>query len=356
MIETKETLNDYIATLNSDFLGMDLEADNMHRYQEQLCLIQCTDGNKHQLIDPLAIEEIEQFKEKIASSEIWMHGADYDMSLMLKSWQILPKMLFDTQIAARLLGATSFGYGNLVENYLGVKLDKGMQKADWARRPLTEEMKQYALNDVIYLQPLAETLVNKLKEKKRYEWFEECCETALKKSSKRQQIKEDPWRIKGSGKLKPLALAYLRELWHWREREAEALDRPVFMVCNNKQLIEWVEDIAANKIPQLPKYFRSSRINRFIAAKNKVKYLKAEEMPQIIKISGREKNIEIEKRIDRVLKAKNQLAQDICIESGVICNRQTVENIMHGEAEAENVLMKWQYALMQPLLEKEQSH
>ena len=84
-----------------------------------------------------------------------MHGADYDMTLMLGEWKMVPPMLYDTQIAAQLLGHQRFGYASLVEQYFGVELSKSSQKADWGKRPLSSKMLEYACNDVWYLLPLA---------------------------------------------------------------------------------------------------------------------------------------------------------------------------------------------------------
>ena len=95
-----------------------------------------------------------------------MHGADYDLRLLRKHHEFVPSAIFDTMLAARLLGERQFGLSSLVEKFLGVKLDKGSQKADWARRPLTERMETYARNDTHYLKPLADKLKLELQNKR----------------------------------------------------------------------------------------------------------------------------------------------------------------------------------------------
>src|SRR5258708_13294972 len=87
-----------------------------------------------------------------------MHGADYDLRLLLKHHEFVPSAIFDTMLAARLLGLRQFGLSHLVELLLGVKLEKGAQKANWALRPLTERMERYARNDTHYLKPLSDRL------------------------------------------------------------------------------------------------------------------------------------------------------------------------------------------------------
>ena len=353
MIDNEKDLAEYLAGLGDTFSGMDLEADSLHRYEDRLCLIQYTDGEQHRLIDPLACDDMEVFQARIQKTKIWMHGADYDMTLMRKAWGIVPELIYDTQIAARLVGAKRFGYANLVEDFLGVELDKGSQKADWSIRPLTEKMTEYALNDVVYLQPLSEILLKRLEETGRYDWFIESCLEAQKRATERSHEKEDPWRIKGSGKLTPEGLAYLREIWLWREEEAKEWDRPVFMVCSNKTLIDWVFSLLKGEIPKLPKHYRSKRINRFVAATNKVKKLKKEEYPQKPKVVRAKRDPEYEEKVDRIISAKNTVAEELDIDSSLLSSRATIEAIVRGDLEAEACMMSWQYALLKDIVAKE---
>ena len=142
-------------------------------------------------------------------------------------------------LAARLLGERQFGLSSLVEKFLGVKLDKGSQKADWARRPLTERMETYARNDTHYLKPLADKLKLELQRKGRLAWHQESCARLIAESSKPSATNADSvWRIKGSHALNRRALAVLRELWQWRESEAIAANRPPFFILNHEKLID----------------------------------------------------------------------------------------------------------------------
>ena len=104
---------------------LDLEADSLHRYRERLCLIQYADEQGVEIIDPLALnEEMQPFCEWLTGAEVWMHGADYDMSLLMGAYGVLPKLILDTQVAARLLGHEQFGLAALVEHYFGITLSK----------------------------------------------------------------------------------------------------------------------------------------------------------------------------------------------------------------------------------------
>ncbi|MFC4992796.1 ribonuclease D [Rubritalea tangerina] len=347
MIQTTQELAEFLDGSNGEFHALDTEADSLHCYHEKLCLIQYSDGERHTLIDPLAIEDLEPLKQLIRSSEIWMHGADYDIMLMRRDLDAVPPVVWDTQIAARLLGVRKFGYANLVEHFLGVELSKGSQKADWSKRPLTEKMMEYAINDVFYLKPMVELLLKQLREKGRYEWFVESCEQARAKVLDRPQSKEDPWRIQGAGKLNPKGLLFLRALWYWRDAEASDWDKPPFMVCGNKQLLGWVNDICNGRDIELPKHFRSSRRKNFYAAVEKAKQVPENLWPKRQRAAKRRIKDEVfENRCAELAAKRDQVATDLDIDSALIISKAAIESIAAKEVEPAEILMAWQCQLL----------
>ena len=347
MIETTQELDKYLGSLTGDFRAMDLEGDSLHRYQEKISLVQFTDGENHQLIDPLAIDDMQPLKEFLKDGELWMHGADYDIVMMRKDLDVVPPVIWDTQIGARLLGVKKFGYGNLVEHYQGVEISKSSQKADWSKRPLTEKMREYAINDVLFLKPIVELILKGLHEKGRYEWFVESCEWARTKVLERPMEKEDPWRVAGCGKMKPRALAYLRSLWYWRDEQAREWDRPTFMVCGNKQLISWVFDLADGKSITLPKHFRASRRKAFFEAVEEAKKLTDDILPQRVRGKGRRDKDEVfDARVDAMSKQRDSVAEELDIDASLIISKATIEALAAEEVEPSEVLMKWQMSLL----------
>ena len=181
-----------------------------------------------------------------------MHGADYDLRLLRKHHEFVPSAIFDTMLAARLLGERQFGLGSLVEKLLGVKLDKGSQKADWARRPLTERMETYARKDTHYLKLLADRLKLELQQKGRLAWHQESCAHLIAETSRPPVVDADSvWRVKGSARLSRTALAVLRELWQWREAEAVAANRPPFFILTHDILVA-IAAAAATRRPVEP--------------------------------------------------------------------------------------------------------
>lgn len=347
MIQTTEELIKFLDSCEGDFRALDTEADSLHCYNEKLCLMQLSDGTRHALVDPLAIEDMSPLQDMIRKTPLWMHGADYDIMILRRDLDVVAPIVWDTQIAARLLGAARFGYANLVELYLGVELSKASQKADWSKRPLTDKMAEYAINDVLYLKPMVDILLAQLHENGRYEWFVESCEWARDKVLDRPQGKEDPWRIKGSGKLHAQGLLYLRALWYWRDEEARVWDKPSFMVCGNKQIIDWVTRILAGQSIQLPKHFRTQRSKNFYNAIEAAKQVPENLWPKRALVEKRRvKDDGFDARCAEISNLRDTVAADLGIDSSLIVSKSVIESLAADEEPVENVLMKWQRELL----------
>ena len=346
MIDTTEGLARYLEKSRNGASGpvcaIDTEADSLHRYRESLCLIQFADRAESILIDPLAIKDLSSLGSYLSVATVWMHGADYDMTMFKRQFGELPAVVYDTQIGARLLGARRFGLGDLVNLYFGVELSKSSQKADWGKRPLSPKMIEYALNDVNYLLEMGDMIVAKLSERGRYEWFEESCLAARQKVLDRDDSKEENWRVQGSGKLEPFGLAYLRALWHWRDGEAKSWDRPSFMVAPNRLLLEWSIELASNKKPALPGHYRPDRLKRFSAAVELVQSLPQAEWPDRPCGKRRKRDRDFEKKVDLLIKKREEVAAKLDIEGSLIASRAILESLAEGIAKPSEVLLKWQ--------------
>ncbi len=326
--------------------AIDTEADSLHRYRESLCLIQFADREKCVLIDPLAIEDLSSLGSYLASATVWMHGADYDMTMFKRTFGSLPAVVYDTQIGARLLGARRFGLGDLVNLYFGVELSKSSQKADWGKRPLSPKMIEYALNDVHYLLEMGDKIVSQLRKKGRDEWFEESCLAARQRVLDRDDSKEENWRVQGSGKLEPRGLAFLSALWNWRDGEAKSWDRPSFMVAPNRQLLEWSIDLAAGKNLSLPVHFRPDRQKRFRAAVEAVQSMPEAAWPERPAGKRKKRDRDFEHRVELLIKTREREASRLDIEGSLIAPRATLESIAEGEVRPADVLLKWQQACL----------
>jgi ribonuclease D len=326
--------------------AIDTEANSLHRHKESLCLIQFTADSECVLIDPLAISDLSPLADYLRGAIVWMHGADYDMTMLKREFGSLPATVYDTQIGARLLGIRTFGLGNLVEHFFAITLSKSSQKADWGKRPLSDIMIEYALNDVRYLLEMGGIIVSQLREKNRYDWFIESCEAAKTKVNDRDESKEEQWRISGSSKLDSLGLAWLRALWHWRDKEAETWDRPSFMVAPNRQLIEWCTLLSEGKNIQLPSHFRGDRIKRFREMQAQVTALPKSDYPSRILIKRRKRDSDFDARVDAFIELRNRIGTELDIDSSLIANRAALESIAAKEADPADLLMTWQRKLL----------
>jgi ribonuclease D len=322
--------------------AVDTEADSLHRYRESLCLVQFAAREEQVLIDPLAIEDLTPLGDYLSEATVWMHGADYDMTMFKREFGRLPAVVYDTQIGARLLGARRFGLGDLVNEYFGIELSKSSQKADWGKRPLSDKMIDYALNDVRYLLEMGEKITGRLREMGRYEWFEESCDAARLRVLERDDTKEEVWRVQGSGKLDRRGLACLRALWQWRDAEAKAWDRPSFMVLPNRQLLEWCNDLVAGKSISLPRHFRPDRIRRFRTAVDELEAMAPEQWPEKHAVKRRKRDRDFERRLEDLLKRRDAAGAKLGIEGSLIAPRAALELLAAGEATPSELLLNWQ--------------
>lgn len=345
MVSSRAALVELLDSVRSSGSGpcaIDTEADSLHRYRESLCLVQFACGGIHELIDPLAIGDMSPLVAYLADSEAWMHGADYDMTMLQRELGVVPAAVWDTQIGARLLGFRRFGLADLVAHYFGVVLSKSSQKADWGKRPLSEKMVEYALNDVRYLLPMGERIVGDLRERGRHAWFVESCEAARRRVLERDETREEPWRIQGCGRLDRRGLAFLKAIWEWRDQEAKAWDRPCFMVAPNKELIEWSLELAANRKIGLPRHFRSDRRSRLLAAIEQARQLGPEDWPERPRSRRRKRDPLFEKRLDALVKQRNASAEAHDLDPSLIAPRMALETLAAEEAAPEDLLLAWQ--------------
>jgi ribonuclease D len=226
-------------------IALDCEAAGFHRYSDRLCLLQVTTEGETYLIDALAFNPGDLLRPVLEDPavEIVMHGSDYDLRLLDRDLGIHLKGLFDTQIAAAVLGEPALGLQALLESRLGVTLSKKYQRADWATRPLSEGMLDYAADDTRHLAELADLLAVDLRAKGRLAWAEEECRL-LEESATAPRGEEEPEdpvvRVKGAKDLTPREVTALRSLLEWRDTLARERDRAPFRIVGDRPLLEAV--------------------------------------------------------------------------------------------------------------------
>ncbi|MCB0197295.1 MAG: ribonuclease D [Anaerolineae bacterium] len=239
-INTPDDLAKLIKTLsNQPIVAVDTESDSLYSYFEKVCLIQFSIPNQDFLVDPLAVDisGLAPFFADDAIQKIF-HAAEYDFMSLKRDYGFTFSNLFDTMLAARILGWSHYGLGSLLNNHFNIKLDKRFQRYNWGRRPLSKKALNYACLDTHYLLALRELQLKALLEQNRLREAEEAFErmTHVEPTIKTFDP-DDFWRVKNSRELEPHEQAILRELFVLRDEVARRLDRPAFKVMNDSTLI-----------------------------------------------------------------------------------------------------------------------
>ena len=338
-------------------IAIDTEADSLHCYREKLCLLQVsvsanrTDSSRGEpghdyVVDPLADLGFAPLCALLENKEIVLHGADYDLRLLRRAFDFKPNRICDTVIAARLLGIREFSLAALLRQHFGIELAKGSQKANWARRPLSARMVEYAINDTRYLLPLAELLETELKKVHRFDWFEQSCQRAIEQAAvDRARDADETWRITGSGTLRGRAAAILRELWRWREREAEAADRPPFHILQNRELVDAAGRFAEGDVADY-RHFSARRRQAFREAAERAIQMAEADWPVSRRRFGTRPSSEITRRIEELKQRRDRKAAELRLEPAFVAPRTTLESIAADEQRAASLLVPWQRQLL----------
>ena len=351
MIDTEEKLAVFLPKLRAaTWVAVDTEVDSLHAYPEKVCLIQISTVAGDALVDPLAAINLEPLLDGLSGHALIMHGADYDLRLLLKHHEFVPSAIFDTMLAVRLLGDRQFSYSHLVGKYLGVKLEKGPQKANWALRPLTERMEQYARHDTHYLKPLEDRLKPELQLKGRLTWHQESCARLVAESTRQRAADDDAWRVKGSHLLGRPALAILRELWHWREAEAVRANRPPFFVLSHEALVAIAAAAATQRPvePLFPKHMSERRRESLGNAIADGLAVPSENRPHLLQRISRRPTDAERKRFLELQKHRDARAQKLDIDPTLIASRATMSDLARNWDRHVGELMNWQRELLKP--------
>lgn len=320
-------LGDLDRTPEAD-VSLDTEADSFHHYFEKACLLQLAVRSTAYLVDPLAPIDISALLERLAPRRLLMHGADYDLRLLFRGYGFRATSLFDTMLAAQLLGEKEIGLAALLSARAGVTLDKTHQRADWSARPLPPPMVAYAAADVLHLAVLAASLTRDLQAKGRLAWHvEECARLAATSfSAGREPDAENDWRIKGTNALTDKERAFTRALWEAREARARALDIPPFRVLTNERLLLAAKPAASGE-KDLRKLFPGPRPlpDSFATAlREALAYASAlapAEWPKARRGERSDVDPALEREVERLKKLRDAKALALGLDPGVLASR-----------------------------------
>ncbi len=341
-------------------LAVDTEAASFHRFVDRIYLIQVSTHHENAIIDPLTVGDVSALGALLSDPavEVVFHDADYDLRILDRDYGMRARRLFDTRVAAQLLGEPAIGLAALLEKHLGVRLDKKYQRADWSRRPLPLEMLEYAALDTQHLLPLRDRLRAELVAKGRLAWAEE-------EFARMEGVRWTPapsngdsaLRMKGARALSRRGLAVLQELWHWRESVAAELDRASFRVLSNETLLA-----AADAAPRTPEALKAikgvservleSRGAAILAAIERGLAVPERDLPRFPRGERRVSDPAFDERVERLKTTRNAAAARLGIDPGVLCPKGTLEAVARarptspdGLAEIPEV-RKWQVELL----------
>jgi ribonuclease D len=337
---------------------LDLEADSMHHYFAKICLIQILVGDTCYLVDPLSEEiQLETFLAKLSEKVLVLHGADYDLRMLYQQHGFRPFEVFDTMLAAQLLGKPAFGLAALVQSYFGVTLKKDQQKADWSQRPLPPLMLQYGAQDTFFLPGLYQALTGELKEKDRLEWHAETCRELVKATARSKEVDlENTWRIDGSAKLYPRQLAALQALWKYRDRMAQEADLPSYKILPSDILLRFAMAVPPEgepaQVPSLPSRLNPKIKTGFLEAFQQALDLPAEAWPQPLRPPRRTAPSPSSVLLTHLKEVRDKIAAELKMDPSLLATKSTLTAVaLTGCTSRPKMIaaakwMKWQEDLL----------
>ncbi|HEY2854785.1 MAG TPA: HRDC domain-containing protein [Gemmatimonadaceae bacterium] len=317
-----------------ELLALDTEGASFHRFVDRIYLLQLSTRDRSAIIDPLPISKPEELGMLLENPavQVVFHDADYDLRLVRQDYGWRVRNIFDTRVAAQLLGIRAFGLSALLEKYFGLKLDKKHQRADWSMRPLTRDMLDYAAQDTMHLLALRDRLADELQRAGRWEWARE----------EFVRIEETHWededdsiaflRMKGARDLNRRELAILRELVVWRNEVARKADRATFRVLGNEPMFEIVRTKPSTRealasIKGMPRGQLERSASDLLGAVRRGLALPESELPRFPKAMRWERDPDFDARVSALRTVREAAAVRLDMDPGVLCSRDRLEAV-----------------------------
>lgn len=316
-------------------IGVDTEADSLHSYFDKVCLIQITADGEDYLIDPLARFDLAELGAILADPSIRkiLHGADYDIRILQRDFGFNIAAIEDTMVCAQLLGYPSIGLAALLERHFGLVVDKRHQRADWAMRPLTPSMLDYATLDTRHLVELVARVRAELETKGRWEWATQ--EFARLETIRFEEsgVDDESYRkIKGSNRLAPRALAALQRLHRWRDGLAREMDRPPFRVLPNETLLGIAVELPRDRdalmsIRGATSPHATRRVAELLHLVDEVRRLPEADLPSRTEAQSWVRDKELDRRVDKMKKVRDSIAEQLGIQASLLAPRHVLATI-----------------------------
>lgn len=347
-IDSREAADRFLASIASTrALALDTEGASFHRYVDRIYLLQLSTERRHAIIDPLKVASPPALGSLLESREVEVvfHDADYDLRLLHQDYGWRVTNIFDTRVAAQLLGIRAFGLAALLESFFGVRLDKKHQRADWSMRPLPVDMLEYAAQDTMHLLPLRQRLQDALDKKGRLGWARE--EFERLEGTHWEDTDEDTGflRLKGARDLTRRELAILRELVTWRDAVAKEQDRSTFRVAGNDVLFTLARE-APTTVAQLEATKGLSRgvVSRqaraILDAVSRGKAVPEADLPKFPRGARWARDPDFETRSAALKAVRDRTAVELELDPGVLCPRERLEAVARRNPKSIEELME----------------
>jgi ribonuclease D len=310
-------------------LAVDTESNSLFAYREQVCLIQFSTPNADYLLDPIELGDLSLLAPIFASPHIQkvFHAAEYDVLCMKRDFGFTFSNLFDTMLAARIVGRKEVGLGSILEAEFNIEVDKRHQRANWGQRPLPDYLLDYARQDTHYLILLQEILKNQLEEKRLLPLAQEDFQRLGQVEANHDNGKMDCWRVNGVHKLSPQQAAVLQECCIYRDEVARQRNRPLFKVISDSTLMAIASTLPStpdelNKLPGMTKHQLDRHGKALLQAVRRG--LKAPPVHPPRNIRPEKQFLE---RVELLKQWRKQKAHDIEVESDIILPRDLLHQL-----------------------------
>ena len=340
-------------------IALDTEGASFHRFVDRIYLLQLSTRETTAVIDPLAVGRPERFGALLEDERIEkvLHDADYDLRLLHQDYGWNARNVFDTRLAAQLLGLTAFGLAALLDRYFGVRLDKKHQRADWSMRPLTPGMLDYAAQGTMYLLELRDRLREALEREGRWEWAVEEFQRLEGLRWEDEDAGAAFLRVKGARDLSRRELARLRELVQWRDAVAKELDRATFRVIGNEVLLEVARRSPKTvaelvEIKGVPRAIAERRGRELLEGVKRGDAVRDADLPKFPRGQRWEREADFEEKVSRLKRVRDEAAKRLSMDPGFLCSRDRLEAVARhkpktlADLDAVKDLRRWQISVL----------
>jgi ribonuclease D len=252
LITAKEHLEEVCVELaKCGRLAFDTESNGFYAHKEKVCLIQISSPTDDFIVDPIAFKDISALAPLFSDPKIekLFHAGEYDVLCLKRDYGFTFANLYDTMIAARVLGTKELGLAAAIERHFGIVISKKLQRADWGKRPLTHEMIRYAQGDTHFLMRLADIQMKLLVEKGRLEDAKEAFADLASLEPNLKTFDQDGfWKLVGRDDIGGRAMAALKEIWLYREHQAQSRDRAPFRVMPEDLMVRIAQALPETRV------------------------------------------------------------------------------------------------------------